>query len=311
MTDTPYLVGVDGGGTRTTLALADADGREILRREGPAALVDPRWPMASAKPIVALLREATEAAGLAGPAAALCAGLAGVENAAERDAVCSALKAQGVAEQVQVVNDGEIALAGALGDGPGILLVAGTGSVAYGRGRDGRVERCGGWGMIVGDEGSGFGIGRSGARAALRGADGRGPATELLPRLLSVLRVPHADGIPPWMGRAGKTEVAALAVHVIELAEGGDGVAQAILRDAASDLAAHAVALHRRLGPWPAEVPVVFFGGVLSSPFYASLVARALADTGRAFQVRPARADAVAGAFAYARRMLRRTLQPA
>jgi hypothetical protein len=89
-----------------------------------------------------------------------------------------------VAERVLVTTDGAIALEGALGGCPGILLIAGTGSVGYARGADGRVERCGGWGMIVGDEGSAWSLGRNGLAAALRAADGRGPHTPLLPQLL-------------------------------------------------------------------------------------------------------------------------------
>src|SRR5690606_18298443 len=121
-----------------------------------------------------LVREAFAAAGLPGPAAALCAGLAGVGNATERGIVEESLRRAEIAERVMVRTDGETALHGALGGGEGILLIAGTGSVAYGRAPDGRVERCGGWGMVVGDEGSGFAIGRASLTAALQSVDGRG-----------------------------------------------------------------------------------------------------------------------------------------
>src|SRR5690606_5383094 len=117
--------------------------------------------------------EALASAGIPGPVAALCAGLAGVGNRAEREVVERTLASARLAERVCVISDGETALYGAFAGGPGILLIAGTGSVGYARGEDGRVERCGGWGMLVGDEGSGFGLGRAGLRAALRSADGR------------------------------------------------------------------------------------------------------------------------------------------
>src|SRR5690606_36524088 len=167
-----YYVGIDGGGTRTTLAVADAEGRELIRRTGPAGLVDPRRPAATAELLVGLIRETAAAAGQEGPATGLCAGLAGVGNVTERELVQGSLLRSGVAEQVLVVSDGETALHGALGGGPGILLIAGTGSVAYGRSEDGRVARCGGWGMIVGDEGAGYRVGQEGLRAALLSADG-------------------------------------------------------------------------------------------------------------------------------------------
>lgn len=294
------FAGVDGGGTRTTLVLADRSGREILRRVGGAGLVDPRDPLASAVLVAELVRAAMAEAGLTEPPAALCAGLAGGGNETERLAVENALAAEGVAARVRIVTDGEIALEGALGGGPGVLIIAGTGSVAFGRGEDGRVGRCGGWGMFVGDEGSGYSIGRSGIIAALRAADGRGPATTLLADLMAEMGVDTPNGIPPWVGRTAKGEIAALSRHVTAAADAGDAVALDVLRREAGELALHPRALAAVLGPWTAPVSVVFHGGVLSSPLYARLVTEALAGGAQEFRVRPPVADAVTGALALA-----------
>ena len=302
MTDAIFA-GIDGGGTKTTLALADAAGRELVRRVGPAGLVDPRDPAATAEMLAELVRGALAEAGLESPPVALVAGLAGVGNERERRQVESALAAAGVVARVSIVTDGAIALDGALGGGPGILMIAGTGSVAYARGEDGRVERCGGWGMVVGDEGSAWSIGRGGLSAALRAADGRGPATRLLPRFLELLELEDERGIPPWAGRAEKADVAALAVHVFEAAEAGDAVALQLLTREARELAFHAVALARRLEPWSGPVPVAFHGGVLGVEYYAGVVRGALEESEHRFDVRPSVADAVAGALSYARRM--------
>jgi glucosamine kinase len=298
------LAGIDGGGTRTTLALADDEGRELARRVGPAGLVDPRAPAATAGMLAALVRDARAEAGVAETPVALCAGLAGVGNENERREVEGALAASGVAERVQVTTDGAIALEGALGGGPGVLLIAGTGSVGYGRGLDGRVERCGGWGMIVGDEGSAWSLGRGGLAAALRAADGRGPHTTLLPELLELLELAGPSAIPPWAGRAEKASVAALAIHVLDAAAGGDAVAMRIVRREARELASHAIALARRLAPWDGPVPVVFHGGTLGAEIYAAAVTRELDASDAAFEVRPGVSDAVAGALSCARRML-------
>lgn len=298
------FAGIDGGGTRTTLVLADDEGREVARRVGPAGLVDPRRPAATGEMLAALVRDALAEAGAGEKPAALCAGLAGVGNERERHAVEAALAAADVAERVRIVTDGEIALDGALGGGAGVLMIAGTGSVAYARGENGRVERCGGWGMVVGDEGSAWSIGRGGLAAALRAADGRGAPTRLLPELLALLELRDAREIPPWAGRAEKAQVAALAVHVAGAAEAGDEVARALVHGEARELAAHAVALAHRLQPWSGAVPVVFHGGLLSIPFYAGLVRSILAEAEEAFDVRPGVADAVAGALSYARRMM-------
>ncbi|HEX7243356.1 MAG TPA: BadF/BadG/BcrA/BcrD ATPase family protein [Longimicrobiaceae bacterium] len=298
-----YFAGVDGGGTKTLVSLADAGGRELARRTGPAGLVDPRHPEATAGVVASVVREAVREAGLDAPPAALCAGLAGVGNAAEREAVRAALAASGVAGRVRVVTDGEIALEGALGGGAGVLLVAGTGSVAYGRGEDGRVERCGGWGMVLGDEGSGYALGRAGLAAAMRAQDGRGPHTRLLPLLLETLGVEGPRAVPPWVGRASKAEVAALATHVLRAAGEGDAAALSVAAHEARELARHALALRDRLAPWSGPVPVVFHGGVLGNPLFAGRVTAALEEEG-GFAVRPPVSDAVAGALRYARALL-------
>lgn len=297
------LVGIDGGGTRTTLALANDDGRELLRRTGPPGLVDPRRPAATAAILAALVREAFAAAEVDGPALALCAGLAGVGNVDERELVESALAAEGVARRITLRSDGEAALHGALGGEPGLLLVSGTGSVAYGRSEDGRVERCGGWGTVVGDEGSGYAIGRAALRAVLQEVDGRGPPSGLRPVLIAAIAVTGPDAIPAWAGRAEKAEIAALAVHALRLAADGDEVAVRIARRAATAISAHARALARRLGPWTGAIPVVLHGGVAREPTFAARLVGSLAKADPRLEPREALADAVTGAVHLAREL--------
>lgn len=298
-----YLIGIDGGGTRTTLALADAAGVEIVRRTGPAGLVDPRRPAVTAEMLTEMVREAYDAAGVEGPAAALCAGLAGVGNRAEREVVEMVLVRAGIAERVAIRPDGETALAGAFGGGAGILVISGTGSVAHGRAEDGRVERCGGWGMVVGDEGSGYAVGRAALRAALQAVDGRGPATGLLETLLEVLGLSTPDAVPPWAGRAEKSEIASLAVYALRLSGSGDAVATGIVRAAAAALAAHVSALAGRLEPWSRPVPVVLHGGVASDPAFERHIRNELDRLDLALEIQAAASDAVAGAIQLARQL--------
>jgi hypothetical protein len=217
-------------------------------------------------------------AGLPHPLTALCAGLAGVGNETERLAVENALAAEGVAGRVRIVTDGEIALEGRAG---------GRGGGADDRGHRlrrlrARGGRAGGAVRRVGDV-----RGRRGERVlhrplrhrrALRAADGRGPATTLLAELMAEMGVDTASGIPPWVGRAAKGDIAALSRHVTAAADAGDGVALEVLRREAGELALHPRALARVLGPWTAPVSVVYHGGVLSSPLYARLVTEALAE---------------------------------
>lgn len=298
-----HLIGIDGGGTRTTLALADASGRELLRRTGPAGLVDPRRPAATAEMLADLVKEACDAAGVAEPVDALCAGLAGVGNRDERDVVEAVLGRSGIARHVAVLGDGETALIGALGGGPGILVIAGTGSVAHGRSDDGRVERCGGWGMVVGDEGSGFALGRAALKAALQAVDGRGPRSTLLPSVLDALGLAAADAIPPWAGRAEKSEIASLAVHALRQADAGDAAALQIVTGAASALATHVRALVDRLGPWPGAIDVVLHGGLANDPSFRTHLLDAIDRLDLPLNVREPHADAVAGAVRFARQL--------
>jgi glucosamine kinase len=296
-----YLLGIDGGGTRTTLALADETGREMARRTGPAGIVDPRHPGAAAEMLTALARDAVADAGLSGPASALCAGLAGVGSREEREMVRSALRREGLADRIVVCPDGETALYGAFDGGPGILLIAGTGSTGFGRSEDGRVERCGGWGMMVGDEGSGFELGRAALVASLRGLDGRSPATPLLPAILEELGLASADEIPAWAGRAHKSEIAALAVQVMRLADAGEATARELVRRSAFGLVEHVRALIARLGPWTAPTPVVLHGGLTRGESFLREVEIALDDLGLPVDRREAAADAVSGAVSLAR----------
>ena len=247
-----------------------------------------------------LAREAIADAGLEGQAAVRCAGLAGVGSAEERATVRKALERAGIAERVVVRADGETALHGAFAGGPGILLIAGTGSVGWGRGEDGRVEHCGGWGMTLGDEGSGFGLARAALVAALRGHDGRGPATSLLPTFLREMGVHSAHDVPPWVGRASKSEVAALAVHVVRAAE-SDEVARRVVREAAVGLAEHAGALTERLSPWTRTPGVVLHGGLARNAVFANAVREAFAELSVPPEIRQAASDAVSGAVRLAR----------
>ena len=296
-----YLIGIDGGGTRTTLALADGEGRELLRRQGPAGIVDPRDPRGAIEVVGALVREALAESGAGERADALCAGLAGVRSEAEREAVRAALAAEGVADRVVIRSDGEIALQGALGGEPGILLVAGTGSVAWGRAEDGRVDSCGGWGMVIGDEGSAYALGRAALTAVVRSLDGRGPATRLLPLVLEALQLDDPDPIRQWAGRAEKAEIAAVAVPAVRAATWGDEVAVGLVAAGAAGLLEHVRALLARLGPWRSPPGVVLHGGLGAEPLFNRLVREGLAALDPPLALRPAAADSVTGALQVAR----------
>jgi glucosamine kinase len=307
----PLYVGVDGGATRCRAMVLDRDGRQVGGAEGPAGIVTVRAATAAAAIVAAVVRDAVRDAlradigddvgdaGTSPPVARLVAGLAGAGRADARDAARSALVATGIARAVEVLGDSEIALDDAFDDGAGILIVAGTGSMALGRkasGREAPQARAGGWGVVLGDEGSGWWLGINGLRAVARATDGRGPATTLTRILLDALSLPGPAAMISRVDGASKGEIAALAPLVLRAARDGDAVARQLADDAAGELAAAAAAVRRALDPWP-EPPTVAGAGGLIAPdgLLRDRVAGALGDHGLVFDPRevvPARGAA-------------------
>lgn len=261
---TEFVVGVDGGGTRTRAVAMDLEGEVVGRAQGPAGLLQPHNAGAVAAAVREAAAEAAAQAGLSLPASFLYAGVAGAGRPALRLALTVALSQAGVAAGVEVDTDIAVAVRDGLDDGPGVVLLSGTGSIAWGRSADGRERRVGGWGMLLGDQGSGYAIGLAGLRAVARAADGLDPATPLTDALVAAAGVAAPDELIAWVSVASKADVAALAPVVASLAP-GDPVAEGIVEQAAADLADQAAAVARHLEPWPeTPVRVVLAGGVLS-----------------------------------------------
>jgi glucosamine kinase len=261
MADDHVVAGVDAGGSHTVAVLVDTDGRERARREGPGSAVGPGAEAVSAEIVSRLVQDAVGRAG--GPAvAALVVGAAGVGHAPAREAFVNALRARGAPARTMVVTDAEAAFASAFGDGAGILLLSGTGSIALARDPSGAWHRVGGWGWRSGDEGSGYAIGRAGVAAVGRALDGRGPATTLSQLLPAALGIADAPALLAWARDAAPAGLAGLGTAVQTAARRGDPVAADIVAGAARDLAAHLRPLHSRF-PGPAPVPVVLAGGAL------------------------------------------------
>jgi glucosamine kinase len=254
-----FFVGVDGGGTRTRAVIIDDAGREVGRAAGAGAVATASAPERAASAVIATVREAAETAGVALPASVLWAGLAGAGAAEARDRVRTALAGGGLAERVVVGTDVEAAFHNAFPDEPGVLLIAGTGSIAWSRDGAGAVTRVGGWGRHLGDEGSGFWIGMEGLRAVVRAADTRSEETLLSKEILAGAGVPTVEGLVPWVETAEKGQVAALAPIVAAQADAGDAVAMRIVRAAIDALVDHVTAA------CPAErPPVLLWGGLVA-----------------------------------------------
>ena len=295
------FIGADAGGTKTAVIVADGD-RELARATGGAGAVRAGRALQAASRIAAAVRGALTSAGLL-QGDVLVVGAAGVGRDPERSELREALRTERVAEKIVVTGDLDLALEAAFATGPGIVLVAGTGSVAVGRTPDGVIHRRGGLGWQVGDEGSAYAIARAALAAVGVAQDGRGPATSLLRGMGVLARVNGFDELLRWSTAAQPAEVAALAPAVFEAAAAGDAVAGAIAAGAVDDLVALAAALVPAFGK---QLPIAtaLAGGLLSPgrPLHNPLLARLRKDKhfapdGRAI-------DPAQGAVALARRAL-------
>jgi glucosamine kinase len=242
---TSLLIGVDSGGTHTRVLVTDQDGSEISRAEGPGSAIHP----GSASQAAGVIRDAVRraCAGQDAPVRALCVGAAGAGRDEERDTLVSALEVDRLAGTVLVVTDAEIALEDAFGAGPGVLLVAGTGSIAWGKGPTGLLARCGGWGPVIGDEGSGSWLGRKALGIAAASADGREPETGLTAAIVSAVHASSVDGLIPWAAHASPADLAGLAPVVLEVAAMGDLRANSLVTLAVEELSLHVRTVARHL----------------------------------------------------------------
>ena len=259
------VAGVDGGGTRTRALLLAPDGARIGRAEGPAALVHPRRPASAARVVADTVRRAAEAAGVALPLPALWAGLAGAGRATARRDVEAALGAERVARAVRVGTDVEAAFHDAFGGGAGVMVVAGTGSAVLGVAEDGRRVHVGGWGGVMGDDGSGHHIGVAALRAVARAADGRTPPTDLTQAVLGHLGLDRPRELPAWAEAATKADIAALAPLVIRAARSGDAAASTVVRRALDALGDQLSATIRALLPSSSPPAVALTGGLIAA----------------------------------------------
>jgi N-acetylglucosamine kinase-like BadF-type ATPase len=257
-----WVAGVDGGGTHTRAVIIDAGGRALGRAEAGSSLVRADRPAAAAAAVSEAVRGAAAQAGVSLPLGALWGGLAGAGSRESSNIVAAELKAAGLADLIVVGTDVDAAFHAAFGDGPGILLIAGTGSIARARGASGSLVRVGGWGDRIGDEGSGFAVGMAALRAIAQAHDGRGPATAIRGRVMEHLSLQAAGALIPWTAGATKADVAALVPLVAAAAAEGDPVAVGILDAALRDLCAHLRSVIERASPWDGTPELVLWGGL-------------------------------------------------
>ena len=256
------FLGIDGGGTKTTCAVGDESGILATARSSGSNLVR----LGEAATRAALHDAIRQACSMAGVdpsnVAGVCVGAAGAARPEVHQRIAQII-AEVLPCRVQVVGDMEIALQAAFGSGPGVIAIAGTGSIAYGRDSRGATARAGGWGFAVSDEGSGQWIGRCGLSRALRANDEDEHEAPLLARILAAWQLPGLDDLIPAANASPPPDFSKLFPVVLGAADAGDPLARSVLSQAGEELAQLASIVLRRIfdGPEP-NVPLAMAGGV-------------------------------------------------
>ena len=253
---TDRFVGIDAGGSRTTAVVVDAMGVELGRSESGPSGFQEDGPEVAAGRIGALVAEVLGEGGST-PKRLVCA-MAGGGSRGPANELRRRLTSGGVSDDVAVVTDADAALHAVFGDGPGIVLIAGTGSIAIGRGPDGRAGRAGGSLPPGGDPGSGEWLGRLGIRAAMRGG-----GAALGAAVVSGAGVPEASRLVQFEQSASRAQVARIAQKVVDAADSGDTEAAVLVGRAGTELARLVVELEAELGPWREAARVALSGGLL------------------------------------------------
>ncbi|MBC7186675.1 MAG: hypothetical protein H5U38_06535 [Calditrichaeota bacterium] len=294
------VVGIDGGGTRTRALLAKEDGSILAQAEGGVSnvqVVGPDKLPGVIGEVLQTLRERSRLGSFVPDHMYL--GLAGAGRPGDREAAQQALTKARLARAITVDTDASIALAGAFPEGPGIIIIAGTGSICFGKSADGQLVRCGGWGYLLGDEGSGYFLGREALLAALKDLDGRGLATSLRPRLERACAVERIDQVISrvYGGDLDRAAIASFAPLVFEEATAGDQVARDIVALTGRELGKMAATVARKLGLEGGEVRVALVGSVFKQrPVLEPFMREELSKVSPTVSIEWPRFEPVAGA---------------
>ena len=302
-----YYLGIDGGGTKTTCAVGDESQLLATATAGPSNVVRVGEVQAR-ESLQQAVRQACAAAGIT-PAQVVrtCVGGSGAAHPEMAEVVRSSL-AELLTAPIDVVGDMQIALEAAFDRGPGVIVIAGTGSIAYGRDPQGTTLRAGGWGFAIGDEGSAHWIGRAAVRAVLRAADPRGATPAPLhqsPLSAALSKVWGVTSLADLARAANSTPPPDFAALFPAVAASHDDLAAQVLTHAGRELAAVAAVVIPRLFAegHAASVPVAMIGGVFR---HASLVRQVFYNELHAFdprvEVSPQVVEPVEGALRMARR---------
>jgi N-acetylglucosamine kinase-like BadF-type ATPase len=292
-----HVLGIDAGGTKTVALLADGDGRIVGEGRAGAANLQTEGELEVEKILHTVIDRATD--GRHPVLAAVCLGMAGVDRPDDSVVIRDVMRRLGYRSNALIVNDALIALVAGAGSSPGVVVISGTGSIAYGVSHHGVAARAGGWGPTLGDEGSGYWIGRRALGAVMREFDGRGPQTDLSHLILRHFALSHPEGLVAeiYHQPQGRRAIASLASVVDHAREAGDPVAIDIMSHAADELALAAASVISRLDMRGEPFPILLAGGLLrESVWLAAEVRRRMAEVAPRAVVGPLTNEPAVGA---------------
>jgi N-acetylglucosamine kinase-like BadF-type ATPase len=263
--NTPYYFGIDGGGTHSRLAITNREGQILARAEGGSTNIYSVSKDEVFENLRVLLDGGLKAAGLQkGELSSGCMGSAGLGRETEQEIFRGFFASfLGAGTPVKLCSDGEILLCGGLEGLEGYCLIAGTGSMALGRSKDGRLVRSGGLGYMLGDEGAAAWIGKTAVARLLRSLEGRDLPSSMTEAILEKARLKESSDLIRYVHHdADKAQVAALAPVVTSAARSGDPLALDILQTGAAELVLLVKSVLDR-SPWIENRTLVLAGGVI------------------------------------------------
>ena len=259
------MLGIDAGGTKTLCLLADGHGTILAEARAGGANLQAVGELEVEKVLHDVMERAIGDRQLR--PSVICLGVAGVDRPGDAAVIRGLMQRIGHQARVIIANDALIALVAGVAHDPGVVIIAGTGSIAYGRNARDEAARAGGWGYVLGDEGSGYWIGRHALRAVVRHADGRGRPTALTPHVFAHFGVSRAQELVHaiYHRNLRPSAIAAVTRAVQQAADEGDEVAINILSVGARELAGCAASVVRQLDLADGTFAFVLAGGTLQA----------------------------------------------
>ncbi len=265
-----YIIGIDGGGTKTVGLLATKDGQTIAKTQtGPS-----NYHVVGIEQTKNVLTEIISQLKLQVPNTDLdsilcCIGMAGLGREEDREIIGQICDEIGISKNRILTHDAHIGLVSGTGKQSGVIVISGTGSIVYGINEHGREVRAGGWGYILGDEGSGYDIAVKGLQAVARAADQREPATQITQLILKRLSLNEPNDLIRWTHAASRDEIAQMSDVMFTASDRGDTQATRIIDIAVGELVCAIETVVTQL-EFTIPIDIVFSGGnLVNQPLYA------------------------------------------